>query len=251
MRDTLASVAFLLVAGAGTALACGLGAIPVFLLGERAAWLRPALWGLAAGLMAVASVEGLLRPALRSGSPGQAGAGLLGGVLFLLAMRRGMRGRDVRVGDLRGAGVRRSALVFAVLLVHSLPEGLAMGAAHASGSRGLSLFVLAAIALQNVPEGTAVAIPMASAGFGKGQQFWAAVLTSVPQPIGAPLAYLLVERVAPLLPVSLAFAAGAMLAVVVAELVPEAFTRATWRGATGGALVGAALMLALSAALGV
>ena len=131
----------------------------------------------------------------------------------------------MHVGELRGAGVRRSVLVFVVLLVHSLPEGFAIGTAYASDTQGLGLFVILAIALQNMPEGTSVAIPMASAGFGRAQQFWAAVLTSAPQPVGAVVAYLLVEQIDGLLPFSFAFAAGAMLALVVVELVPQAFAR--------------------------
>jgi zinc transporter, ZIP family len=125
-------LAILAVAGAGTALATGLGAVPVFALGARADALRPLLWGIAAGVMSVASVVGLLAPALDEGSALAVALGLLGGVLFLLVARRALASRDVHVGALRGAGVRRSALVFGVLLVHSLPEGLAIGAAFAS-----------------------------------------------------------------------------------------------------------------------
>ena len=80
-----------------------------------------------------------------------------------------------------------------------------------------------------------MALPMASSGFKKGAQFWQAVLTSIPQPIGAPLAYLLVHRVTPLLPASLGFAAGAMLAVVTLEVVPDAFNRKGWQKGTAGA----------------
>ena len=79
-------------------------------------------------------------------------------------------------------------LVFAVLLVHSLPEGFAIGTAFASDTEGLGLFVILAIGLQNIPEGTSVAIPMNASGFSAGQQFWAAVATSAPQPVGALLA---------------------------------------------------------------
>jgi ZIP family zinc transporter len=201
-------VATLAVAGGATALATGLGALPVFLLGPRTVQLRPLLWGTAVGLMGVASIVGLLLPALDEGDTGSAGAGLATGVVFLLASRRFLRGRDVHVGKLRGAGVTRSLLVFGVLLVHSLPEGFAMGTAFASDTDGLALFVILAIALQNVPEGTSVAIPMDGAGFGRGQQFWAAVLTSAPQPVGAVAAYLAVEEITALLPFSFAFAAG-------------------------------------------
>jgi ZIP family zinc transporter len=147
--------------------------------------------------------------------------------------------------------VRRSLLVFGVLLVHSLPEGFAIGTAFASDTEGLALFVVLAIGLQNVPEGTSVAIPMQSAGFGRAQQFWAAVLTSVPQPVGAVVAYLAVEHITGLLPFSFAFAAGAMLSLVVVELMPQAFARGGRLGATVGTLAGAALMLVLALTLGV
>jgi zinc transporter, ZIP family len=247
----IGELALLAVAGSATALATGLGAVPVFVLEQRAAALRPLLWGVAAGLMTVASVVGLLEPALDDGSSAVVTAGLLTGVVFLIASRRALARRDVHVGELRGAGVRRSLLVLGVLFVHSLPEGFAIGTAFASDREGLGLFVLLAIALQNVPEGTASAIPMQQAGFAPGQQFWAAVATSAPQPLGAVVAYLLVEQIEGLLPFSFAFAAGAMLALVTLELVPQAFTKRTWRSALAGAAAGALVMLALSAAVGV
>ena len=146
--------------------------------------------------------------------------------------------------------MRTSILVFAVLLVHSLPEGFAIGTAYASDTAGLSLFVIVAIAIQNIPEGTSVAIPMATAGFSRTRQFWAAVATSAPQPVGAVIAFLLVEQIGSLLPISFGFAAGAMLALVAIELAPEAI-RGSWRAACAGGALGAAAMLGLSAALGV
>lgn len=239
------------LAGTGTALATGLGAVPVFLLGERAARIRPAMWGATVGLMTVAAVVGLLRPALEEGPPTAVAAGLVIGVMFLLASRAFLAGHDVHVGELRGADLRRSVLVFGVLLVHSLPEGFAVGTAYGSHTAGLGLFVILAIGLQNVPEGTSVAIPMEAAGFGHVQQFWAAVLTSAPQPIGALIAFALVEEIGALLPLSFAFAAGAMLALVVVELLPQAYRRESWPLAVAGTVFGAALMGTLAAALGV
>jgi ZIP family zinc transporter len=241
----------LLLAGSATALATGLGAVPVFLLGDRIEGLRPLLWGLAAGLMAVASVVGLLAPALDEGSDAEVAAGLVAGCGFLLLTRRALAHRDVHVGTLRGTGVRRSLLVLGVLFVHSIPEGFAIGTAYASGRQGLGLFIVLAIGLQNVPEGTTSAIPMQQAGFPPAQQFWGAVLTSAPQPVGAVVAYLLVEEISALLPLSFSFAAGAMLALVVLELVPQAFRRRTWPLALAGAVAGALAMIALSAVVGV
>ena len=235
----------------GTALATGLGALPVFLLGDRAELIRPVLWGLTIGLMSVASVWGLLRPALEEGDVASIVAGLLAGVSFLGVTRYALRSTDIVIGGLSGAGVRRSALVFAVLLVHSLPEGLAIGTAYASDDAALGLFVLLAIAIQNIPEGTSVAVPMEAAGFRGRDQFWAAVATSAPQPVGAVIAYLLVEEVDSLLPFSFAFAAGAMLTLVAVELAPQAFLRGTRVRAIAGCVAGGAVMVVLAAALGV
>lgn len=163
--------ALLALAGSGTAFATGLGALPVSRLGVRASTIRPGLWGMTVGLMTVASIVGLLLPALHEGSTAPGAVGLAAGIAFLLVSRRSLKMRDVHVGQLSGAGVRRSVLVFGVLLVHSLPEGFAIGTAFASETQGLGLFVILAIALQNVPEGTSVAIPMEAAGFRPRQQF--------------------------------------------------------------------------------
>jgi zinc transporter, ZIP family len=241
----------LILAATGTAVATGLGAIPVFFLGERAELLRPLLLGFAAGVMLVASVVGLLLPGIDEGSVASVGAGLAAGVVFLLVTRRLLESRDFHVGRLSGASVRTSVLVFAVLFVHSLPEGFAIGTAYASDTAGLSLFVIVAIALQNIPEGTSVAIPMERAGFGRSQQFWAAVGTSALQPFGAVVAFLAVEEVESLLPVSFGFAAGAMMALVVVELLPEAISGGQWRKGTTGSILGGLMMFVLSIALGV
>jgi ZIP family zinc transporter len=236
--------------GTATALATGLGAIPVFLLRTRTTGWEPTLWGVTAGVMAVAAIVGLLRPAINRGSTGEVVGGLVAGVAFLAITHVLLGRRDVHVGRLRGADVRTAVLVFAVLFAHSLPEGFAVGTAYASGTAGLGAFVILAIAIQNIPEGTSVAIPMAEAGFSRAQQFWAAVLTSSPQPVGAAIAYALVQTVESLLAVSFAFAAGAMLALVARDLLPRTFSPLGWSGPIGLA-AGSGVMLALSAALGV
>jgi zinc transporter, ZIP family len=242
----------LILAATGTALATGLGAIPVFPLGTRAVSLKPALLGFAAGAMAVASVAGLILPGLDEGNALEVGIGTTAGIVFLTAARilLGRRKLDSRTSVARATSIRTSVLVFTVLLVHSLPEGFAIGTAYASETGGLALFVIVAIAVQNIPEGTSVAIPMAAAGYSPVRQFWAAVLTSVPQPIGAIVAFLLVEEVTALLPVSFGFAGGAMLTLVVVELVPESL-KGGLRPTALGAALGAGGMLLLSSLLGV
>jgi zinc transporter, ZIP family len=243
-------VVVLVFAACLTALATGLGAIPVFFLGDRAAELTPPLLGFAAGVMGVASIAGLLIPAGEEGSALAVASGLLlGGVL--LGVARARLAPDASFMGRTGPGTRTSALVFAVLFVHSLPEGLAVGTAFASERAGLSLFVIVAIAIQNIPEGTSVAIPMEAAGFSRARQFWAAVATSAPQPVGALVAYALVEQAEALLPFSFALAAGAMLALIAVELLPDAYESRARLLPTLGVVLGAAVMAGLSVALGV
>jgi len=242
-------IVVLVLAASGTALATGLGAVPVFLLGRRASALSSPLLGFAAGAMTLAAFTGLLRPAAEEGSVASVLGGLLVGVAFVLLARRLLPPDHGFLGR-RGPDASTSALVFLVLFVHSLPEGFAVGTAFASDRAGLSLFVILAIAIQNIPEGTSVALPMREAGFGPARQFWVAVATSLPQPIGAVAAWLAVESLGGLLPFSFAFAAGAMLTIVVVEMVPRAWAGRRL-GALAGALAGGATMAALSLALGV
>lgn len=241
----------LVLAATATALATGLGAVPVFFLGGRASAWQPALYGLAAGAMTVASIVGLLEPGFDQGSTASVLIGVATGVAFLIVIRTAVGHSHGAVAGHTGPGARVSLLVFVVLFVHSIPEGLSIGTAYASDVAGLSLFVILAIGLQNVPEGTSVAIPMAEAGFSRASQFWAAVLTSAPQPLGAVIAYLLVSTVEDLLPYSFGFAAGAMLALVASDLAPRAMTRDGFARGAFGLVAGAAVMLSLSAALGV
>lgn len=247
MREALV----LVLAACGTAFATGLGAVPVFMLGSASARrLAPLLLGLAAGVMAVAAVLGLLVPAAEEGSALELVAGFALGLAFLVFAGRRFDHRAEFMGR-GGADARTSALVFLVLFVHSFPEGLAIGTAFASDRAGLSLFVILAISIQNVPEGTAVAIPMREAGFGPARQFWAAVATSAPQPLGALVAYLAVEEAGALLPLSFAFAAGAMLALVAGEMLPSAYRAGRPLPPSAGIALGAGLMVALSLWLGV
>jgi ZIP family zinc transporter len=198
--------------------------------------------------MAVAAIEGLLIPAFDEGGDALVVGSAIVGAAALLASRAALR-THTRVGLLATEAGRRSVLVFGVLFVHSLPEGLAIGSAYASTRSGLSAFVIAAIAIQNVPEGTATAIPMQAAGYGPRAQFWAAVLTSAPQVPGALLAWVAVEQIGGLLPVAFALAAGAMLMLVAAELLPDAWATGPHGRVALGCLLGALTMAGIAAVL--
>lgn len=251
MDSVALNLLLLTVIGGATALATGVGAIPVWVLGEEAVGLESLLLGVAAGVMSVAAIAGLLKPGFEQGAASSVVAGAIVGVAFLLVskrlIKRSATGRQLAAG----AGGTTGLLVFGVLLVHSLPEGMAIGTAYASDTAGLGLFVILAIAIQNVPEGTAVAIPMAAAGLSRRRQFWAAVGTSIPQPVAAPASYLLVEQVRALLPFSFGFAGAAMLALVAVELLPQAIAGGGAGRAMAGLAVGAMVMLLFSLLLGV
>jgi ZIP family zinc transporter len=247
----VAAVAEVALAGLLTALATGIGALPVGHVGARADAWRPVLLGAAAAAMTVVSVLGLLAPALDDGSALAVLAGLTLGVLFLAGARSLLRKHGLHDRRLNTAGRQRAALVMLVLFVHSLPEGFAIGSAWASGTEGLGIFVLVAIALQNIPEGTVTAIPLALAGAGRLRQVAAAVGTSLPQPAGAVIAFLLVEQIDALLPISFAFAAGAMLALVVVDVAPDAWARGGRGRASAGALAGTLVMVACAMLLDV
>ena len=236
----------LLIAATITALATGIGAIPVIALGPRAAAWQPMLLGISAGVMTVAAVQGLLVPAFERGSVVEVLAGVVIGVALLVGARS-------RLNAHPGAGSRDhrvTLLVFGVLFVHSLPEGFAIGTAYATDPGTLGLFIVVAIAIQNIPEGTSVAVPMAVERASGAKMIGAAILTSVPQPIGAAIAYVLVETVTALLPVSFGFAAGAMLTLVLIEVMPSAIAQKAGMAWLGAAL-GAVAMVLISTALAV
>lgn len=244
MNDAL----LLTAVAVGTALATGVGALPVLALGAaRARAAQGVLSGIAAGVMAVAATAGLLKPAFEQGETAVVAAAAASGALALLLTRRAL-GHRANAADRRAAGTR-SLLVFGVLFAHSLPEGFAIGSAFASTQAGIGLFVITAIAIQNVPEGTATAAAMQPAGYSPWRQFWGAVLTSVPQVPGALVAWLAVEQINGLLPVSFALASGAMLALVVVELLPDAWTHGSHLRVAAGTALGAAVMFGLGLAL--
>jgi ZIP family zinc transporter len=240
----------LTVVALATVLATGVGALPVIALGaHRARAAQGVLNGFAAGVMAIAATVGLLVPAAEQGSAATVTLAGAGGAIALVLSRYALRNHARHAGT--GEAATRSLLVIGVLFVHSLPEGFAIGSAFASSEAGLSAFVIAAIAIQTVPEGTATAAAMQPAGYGAGKQFWGAVLTSVPQVPGALVAWLAVEQIEGLLPASFALAGGAMLALVVVDMLPDAWRHASHARVVSGTVAGAGLMLAVGAVLNV
>lgn len=222
-----------------TALATGLGALPLALVREIAVSVTGWAYAAAAGLMLAAS-----HALIAEGSQLDAGLALVGVVVGLAAILAadhwlGETG-DVEVADLRGADARRALLILGVMTAHSFAEGIGVGVSFA-GREGLGAFMTTAIALHNVPEGLAIALVLVPRGTPVWKAGAWAVFTSLPQPLMAVPSFAFVEWFDPLLPFGLGFAAGAMLWMIFAELVPDALARA------GSAAVGTSAVLAFSA----
>ena len=243
-----------------------LGAAGVFFLKkEIGPFVQKALLGFASGVMVAASVWSLLIPAMDMSSHlgkfafAPAAAGFLAGVAFLLAMDKVIP--HLHLGNAQPEGpksrLQRTTLLMLAVTLHNFPEGAAAGAAYAgvlSGSGQISmagaLALSIGIAIQNFPEGIIISFPLRRAGAGRLKAFTAGMLSGIVEPAGAALAILLASQIAGVLPYLLAFAAGAMIYVVVEELIPEASEGEHSNTATIGFAVGFAVMMALDVALG-
>jgi len=223
--------------------------------------------GMAAGVMIAASFWSLLAPAIdMSEALGAwkfvpALVGFLLGALFLRALDWTIPHLHPGLADdlSNAEGIhtswRRSVLLVSAITLHNIPEGLAVGvafgAAAATGSSiGPAVALAIGIGLQNFPEGTAVALPLRREGMSRGKALWYGQLSGVVEPVAGVLGAGLVLLVTPLLPYALAFAAGAMIFVVVEELVPESQRKGNVDLATMGAILGFAIMMTLDVALG-
>ena len=220
------------VAASVTALATGLGAVPfVFFPRMSRSWLGFAN-SLAAGFMLGASAA-LFWEGGRIGAVRVVGGALLG-VLFIELTRRrlGHREGDLQLGVLRGADARKALLIVGVMTVHSFTEGVGVGVSF-GGGEALGAFITAAIAVHNIPEGLAISLVLVPRGVAAWRAAGWSVFSSLPQPLMAVPAFLLVEWFEPVLPVGLGFAGGAMVWMVAKELVPEAREDLTARMVAG------------------
>ena len=242
------------------------GSACVFLLKNKIKpEIQKILLGFASGVMVAASVWSLLIPAMdMSESMGRmafvpAAVGLLLGIAFLLILDRCIPhlhlGSDTPEGPERG--ISKTVMLVLAVTLHNIPEGMAVGVVYAgwaadhnaisaAGALALSL----GIAIQNFPEGAIISMPLRSEGMGKGKAFVYGVLSGVVEPVGAVLTILLAQFIIPVLPYLLSFAAGAMIYVVVEELIPEMSEKPHSNIGTIVFALGFVLMMILDVALG-
>lgn len=262
MSDTILIIIGLIIPLVGTILGAGM---VFFLKGQMNPKLQKVLLGFASGVMIAASVWSLLIPAIDMTAE-RGGIvwipcliGFLLGVGFLLLLDTLIP--HLHLDSTKPEGSRSSfskslMLVLAVTL-HNIPEGMAVGVVFAGFAAGnttitaAGAFALAiGIAIQNFPEGAIISMPLLSTGISKRKAFSYGILSGVVEPIGALLTLLLTSIITPVLPYILSFAAGAMIYVVVEELIPEAQSGSHSNIGTIGAALGFALMMVLDIALG-
>ena len=224
-----------------------------------------ALAGFAAGVMVAASVWSLLIPAIEQSA--EMGAlsflpafiGFWVGVLFLLTLDHVIPHLHVGSEETEGPKSRlgRTTMMVLAVTLHNIPEGMAVGVMYAgvlSGNAQItaaSAFALSlGIAIQNFPEGAIISMPLKVEGESRGKAFWGGVLSGVVEPIGAVLTLIAVRFIVPALPYLLSFAAGAMLYVVVEELIPEMSQGKHSNIGTVFFAVGFSVMMVLDVALG-
>jgi zinc transporter, ZIP family len=238
-------IAFLASLAAG--LATGVGALPVLLVRAPSERLFDAMLGFAGGVMIAASMFGLLVPAFRLAGIPIAIFGCILGILFLdrtnlliphLHRLRGVEGPS--------AGRRRVRLLLLAMVIHNIPEGLAVGVSFGQEDIRAGFTIAIGIGLQNLPEGLVIAFPMIREGYSRWRAIAYATLAGLVEPVIALLGIALVTLATSLLPVGLAFAAGAMLFVVFHEILPESQRRGFQREATFSTLLGILVMVTVA-----
>ncbi len=206
--------------GLVTALATGFGAVPFAFVRQLSPRITAQSNAVASGLMLGASF-GLVAEGTQYGG-WQTIVGGIGGVLFILVTHAILKRYDLGFGGSRGVGARRALLMIVVMTVHSFAEGVAVGVSFGGGMT-LALVIVIAIAVHNVPEGLAISAVMRPRGTSVLACATLSVVSSLPQPIMAVPAFLLVDTFTRVLPYGIGFAAGAMVFMVIEELLPEAY----------------------------
>ncbi|HXV79578.1 MAG TPA: ZIP family metal transporter [Candidatus Binatia bacterium] len=235
------------LASLAAGLATAVGAFPVLVIKKASDRLLDALLGFAAGVMIAASMFGLLVPSFRLGGVPITLLGFFFGVVFLDGANM-LIPHWHRLRGLEGpaAPIRRIWLLLLAIGIHNIPEGLAVGVSFGQEDHTAGLVLAMGIALQNIPEGLAIAFPMIRDGYSRSRAVVYAMLTGLVEPVWGLVGVTLVTVARSLLPIGLAFAAGAMLYVVFQEIIPESHRRGYQREATFSTLFGVLAMVTLA-----
>lgn len=235
MQATLTTT---IIAASLTVLTNGIGALPFLFTNKFPPTLARLGWAASGGLMLSASIFNLIYPGLDDGGIIPVAIGIALGIILMVVTSAWLGNKDFEFQGLNKQDSHKMILVLVTLFIHSFPEGVAIGVAYGSGEQELGILIAIAIAIHNIPEGLAVALPLASGGItGWRTVFWA-VVSGIPQVLAAIPAFLAVRAFRPLLPYAFGFAAGAMLLLVVTEMIPESRSSEKERLSSGVAAMG-------------
>lgn len=238
-----ASLTDTIIAATITMLATGLGGLPFVFVKEFPARIARLGWAVSGGLMLSASVFNLIMPGVDDGGFSPVAVGIFFGTGVMALASWWLAQRDFEISGLSEAGSKRILMVLSTLFIHSFPEGIAVGVAFGSGEVGLGLVMMVAIAIHNIPEGLAVSLPLRAEGVGGWKCVGWAIFSSAPQVIAAVPAYLAVVAFRPILPYAFGFAAGAMIFLVMSEMIPESRANEMQRLSSAVAGMGGFLMM--------
>ncbi|KAM7265060.1 hypothetical protein ACFE04_002743 [Oxalis oulophora] len=243
-RVSVSTVALFTLAMAA---ATGLGAVPFFFLELDPQW-AAICNGMAAGVMLAASFD-LIQEGQQHATGGNwVVFGLLSGGIFILLCKKVLEQYgEVSMLDIKGADARKAVLVIGIMTLHSFGEGSGVGVSFA-GSKGFTqgLLITLAIAVHNIPEGLAVSMVLASRGVSPQNAMMWSIITSLPQPLVAVPSFICADAFNKILPFCTGFAAGCMIWMVVAEVLPDAFKEGSPSDVASAATVSVAFMEALS-----
>jgi ZIP family zinc transporter len=245
-----------ILASVAVGFSTALGALPVFFTRKISARTMDGMLGFAAGVMLAATSFSLIIPSIEKGGGGIKGAAitvlgiLLGGIFLDLVDKFSPHIHSIKGKEGRKSSLQKIWLFIIAITIHNFPEGLAVGVGFGDGdyTNGISLAI--GISLQNIPEGLAVSLSLLRENYSLGKTFLVALLTGLVEPVGGILGVVLAQVAKPVLPLGLAFAAGAMLFVISDEIIPETHSRGFHRVATYGVLIGFVVMMFLDTALG-
>lgn len=249
----------ILIPLAGTVLG---SAVALFMKKQLSSWVERLLLGFASGVMIAASVWSLLLPSLEQteGSWVPATIGFVLGICFLLAVDTLIPHLNLHSREQEGlhtGKISSHTMLYIAVTIHNFPEGMAVGAVlagvisgHSEAGYAAAMVLATGIGVQNFPEGAIISMPLRSTGMARCKAFGLGALSGLAEPAGAVLTIMVASQMITLLPYCLSFAAGAMIYVVVDELIPEAKSDDCFNIGTIGAALGFLVMMVLDVSLG-
>ncbi|RKD22488.1 zinc transporter, ZIP family [Caminicella sporogenes DSM 14501] len=236
------------IAGTFAGLLTGIGTLPLLFVKNVSKVIEDSLLGFAAGIMIFASSFNLIDPALKEGNIIQVVLGLLLGAVIMALIEKiipHIHLDKFKLIEFKDDAMRKTFLLLTAIIIHNIPEGLAIGVGYSSGKDNIGLALAIAIGIQNAPEGLVIAAPLIEKGYSKYKAIMFGFFAGIGEPIAALVGVFVGDILKSLMPFILSLAAGAMYYVVSHELIPESHCNGNQMKATFGVILGFMTMLVI------